>query len=260
VDGDEYYVPPSPVKIRYADTNGDNVIYSFSYERELRDACPLNGKPKPRQSYKGLDRMIEDMWLLVGHLVSILYTHKDAQMRCANDAQRAGIDKAFRDNQEALLRIREQEMRVWLATKEHREAEAAQEATWAAEDAAATRAREEAAARIVKKQKETYARVREAARTYYKWFTRVTNAQKRLARIIRRHPEREGDRELFKMQASEPHRYTEAKCAQLLRDITLVQCHPIFLDENLTATLQVRALQRYLLELNDFDVANDEVA
>ena len=255
-------LPPSPVKIRYGEQKDGESIYSFSYEDETaygtyrppqRHACPLDGPLKPRQSYKGFERAVEDMWLLVGHLVSILYTHKEIQLETATDEQRAGFDAAFEANQEALLKIREQDMRVLLATKERRDAEAAQEAAWAAEDAAAAKAAADAAARAQEERAEAYETVRELARVHAEWSSRVSAAEARLAKIrsFKGPPEREGERERLEEQAAEapPASLTSAAAPAILAKIQIAQWHPIFKNEKMTPTRQVRALEAYLRSL-----------
>lgn len=259
-EGNGYYIPPSPIKIRYQEEKAGKSIYSFTYQdepatgaRNLRHACPLDGSPKPRQTYKGFERAVEDMWLFVGHLVSILYTHKEIQLRTATPAQRAGFDAAFEANQEALLKIREQEMRVWMATKERRDAEAAQEAAWAAEDAAADRAAAAAAEQAKKEREDAYEEVRELARIHAAWSFRVSTAQARLTKIRsgKGSAEREGERERLEEQSAEepPTSLTSLAAPEILSKIQLAQWHPIFENEKLKATQQVRALETYLRTL-----------
>lgn len=255
-------LPPAPVKIRYQEQKDGESIYSFSYEDDApigsyyrppqRHACPLDGPPKPRQSYKSFQRAVEDMWLLVGHLVSILYTHKDIQLATGTDAQRAGFEKAFRENQEALLKIREQEMRVLLATKERREAEEAQEAAWAAEDTAAAKAIADAAADLAQRQKEAYESVRSTAREHAKWSFRVSATKTRLANIrnFKGGPEKEGERDRLEKQMAEPPPADLAEnAADILAKIQFAKWHQIFKNKWMTCTRQILALKEYLQTL-----------
>jgi hypothetical protein len=252
-------LPPGPIKDL---CHNWNTGYLGTQRTDIkRHAQPQTGIVGPRQRYTTFERACDEVLLLVGHLVSLLFTHKeellDADKKCpwADSEQREGFEEAFAKHYEDLLRIREMEMRAYMRLKPQLDVEAEQENTWAEEDAvvaerarlAALAAAEEAAA-LKKRKEEAYQRVRVAARAFYEWAARTEWAQTRLDYIKagQSRPEREGEREMLEEQVSEERVYTAEEKVAILADMQLCADHPIFRTPYIKPAWQVRNLKQYL--------------
>jgi hypothetical protein len=245
-------LPPGPIKDLCHDWNTGYL--GTQRTSPTRHAQPQTGVIGPRQRYTTFERARDEVYLLVGHLVSLLFTHKeeilDADKDCpfSTPEKRAGFAVAFEEHQEDLLCIREMEMRAWLRRKDEFTAEAEQERVWAAEDVAAAEARAEAARALKKRKEEAYQRVRVAARLFYEWAARTEWAQTRLDYIKagQSRPEREGERDMLEKQVTEKRIYTAEEKEAILADMQLCADHPIFRTPYIKPAWQVRNLKKFL--------------
>ena len=230
------FLPPGPIKNLRHDWHTGLLV--CQHDNPLRDMQPQTGIVGKRQRYTTFERARDEVYLLVGHLVSLLFTHQEIllnedQPSYSSPDQRKGFKKAFAEHYEALLTIREIEMRTYLRLKPQLEKEAENEAIWALEDELARQVAKEAACvaaeeakKLVEKKKAAYKKIREAS----------------LNAAILEHYQDVLKRELA------DDALTKEQLDGLLDDYALASDFPVFSQKYLKAYQQLLRYKSFLLE------------